>query len=75
VILLETSGPVQNGGLGGGEKSGAADIYVVAAFRINAVNAVSYQKLRTLKGLANHIQRIIVEKQPDYISVRIIKGE
>ena len=62
--------PMQRGGSGGG----GVEVYAVAAFRVDEVSSISYRKLHTMKGLLTHLERLISEKRPDYISLRVIRA-
>lgn len=48
---------------------------VLAAFNIHKSNSIAYRRYQTIEGFAKAIANIIKTLEPDYISVRIIKGE
>ena len=47
--------------------------YILAAFRIDKVKSVAYIKRETLGAFIHNLEEIIKDKDPDYISIRIIK--
>ena len=46
---------------------------ILAAFRIEKRNSVAYRRYRTIEGFLEGIKEVIENKEPDYISIRIIR--
>jgi len=46
---------------------------VLAAFKVTESNSVAYHRYKTINWFLKGIHRVITEKHPDYISVRVIK--
>lgn len=46
---------------------------VLAGFRIEKRNSVAYRRYRTIEGFLEGIKEVIENKEPDYISIRIIR--
>lgn len=47
---------------------------IMAAFKTTEEKSIKYTKYKTIGGFIKAIEKVIREREPDYISVRIIKN-